>query len=428
MLVRNTFVHDARVQREAGALVEAGHEVTVIALPLVGAPASELADGVRLLRPPPVFGLGLRKGLRRASEAIGGRGEAPSSAVQRGPIRILASLLSLALRGVHAMINKPIKGLRGLLLTRAFIALCVHQRPDVIHSHDLYTLYAGRVAKRRTGAALVYDSHELAVDRAEHGRLKSLVSGATERLWIRSVDCVITVSPSIGDFLTRRYGVRPPTIILNVPRRNQTGAVRDFRKLLDIEDSVRILLFQGGVFPNRGLENLGEALNLLDDCIVVLMGSDYGFGATLQEHFLRLGVSDRVRQLPPVAVDELLSWTAAADIGICTIVDGSLSERLSLPNKLFEYMAAGVPVVASDLPEIRRVVVEEGFGELCDPGDPSSIASAIRRILEEPDREARYRANALRAATKYNWDTEKQKLIDLYLTLEDGRGQSRGPG
>jgi len=105
----------------------------------------------------------------------------------------------------------------------------------------------------------------------------------------------------------------------------------------------------------------------------------------------RRGLGDRVRFFGPIPNDELLYYTASADVGLCVIRGQSLSYRWSMPNKLFEYMMAGIPVVASDFEEMGRVVREEGVGTVCNPDDPQSIAAAVRAIIDDPAADARFR-------------------------------------
>ncbi len=112
--------------------------------------------------------------------------------------------------------------------------------------------------------------------------------------------------------------------------------------------------------------------------------------------------------------DELLAFTASADVGLCNIVNSSVSYHTSLPNKLFEYIMAGVPVIGSDSPEIGRVVTETGTGEVCDPDDGAAIAAAARRILADP---TRYRSGLEAARRQYHWEVEERKLLGLYEEL-----------
>lgn len=421
MLLGNPFSHDARVLREALALVEAGHEVTVIVRPLKDAASSEVVQGIRVVRAPVIRGFGVRTRIRTAAQELEriGDGGATDDKSRRLLRRWLSAALAATLRGTYGLVKIPFGLIRAALQTRAYVELCVAERPDVIHAHDLNTLRAGMIAKRRSGALLVYDSHELEAHRVRRNVFEGWQARWTERQWIRSVDRVITVSPSIGEVLARRYHLKLPTIILNVPIGQSSGARRDLRDEIGVSPDIPIVLYQGGIVPHRGLEQLGEAAGVVGHCLVVMMGPDHGFGAVLDDHFRQFGVSDRIRKLPPVPPDELLSWTVGADIGVCTTIDTSLNHRLSLPNKLFEYIAAGIPIVASDLPELRRVVAGEQIGELCDPTDPKSIAAAIRRILDDPEKATNYRTNAQRAAETYNWDVEKKKLVALYEDMDD---------
>jgi glycosyltransferase involved in cell wall biosynthesis len=142
--------------------------------------------------------------------------------------------------------------------------------------------------------------------------------------------------------------------------------------------------------------------------------------------------SDRIHLLPAVPPDELLEWVSGADVDVLPIQPSTLNHRLSTPNKLFESLAAGVPVVASDFPAMRAVVADDPdgpLGELVDPTDPAAIARAIRSILERsPAERADLRARCLRAAhTRWNWETESVGLLDLYGSLETARQPAGEP-
>ena len=141
----------------------------------------------------------------------------------------------------------------------------------------------------------------------------------------------------------------------------------------------------------------------------------YGYHRpTLEADVRRRGLTDRVKFFGPIPNDELLRWTAAADIGLCNIVNSSLSYYTSLPNKLFEYIIAGVAVLGSDSPEIGRIVTEEGIGEVADPVDPADLARAAQAILDDLHR---YRSATTAAARKYNWSIEERKLLEVYEIL-----------
>ncbi|HEV7502895.1 MAG TPA: glycosyltransferase, partial [Vicinamibacteria bacterium] len=129
------------------------------------------------------------------------------------------------------------------------------------------------------------------------------------------------------------------------------------------------------------------------------------------------GVADRVTFIDPVPMGELLAVTAGADLGVIPYRNVGLNNFYTSPNKLFEYVAAGVPVVASFFPELKKVVEGLSLGRTFDPDDPSSIAAAVNAILEDPAEHARLRENAARAAPTFTWEGEVGTLLDAYSSL-----------
>jgi glycosyltransferase involved in cell wall biosynthesis len=178
------------------------------------------------------------------------------------------------------------------------------------------------------------------------------------------------------------------------------------------------VLYHGYVFPHRGIEGLFEAIGLIPGAVLVVMG----FGPPFEEYRVRAAAlphADRVHLVPGVLPDELLPWVASADVVAVTIEGSTLNHRLATPNKLFEALAAGVPVVASDFPAMAPIIRRTGAGVLCNPDDPADVARAIRSILEAPapEREA-YRERALAAARDtYNWERQADAYLGVYRRL-----------
>jgi glycosyltransferase involved in cell wall biosynthesis len=287
---------------------------------------------------------------------------------------------------------------------------------------DLYTLPALAAAARRHGARLVYDSRELytALDSA-HGRPHvSTVWAAVERRFIGRADAVLTVGDAIADRLRDRYGIERPTVLYNAPEVGTAVGTasepdRDaLRRALTLPDDGRLLVLYQGLFrEGRGLGTLVEAVRAVDSARLVLIGE-----GALESQIRRRGkdLGDRLVVHPFVPPDRLAALTPGADLGACLIEPLTESLRLSLPNKLFEYLAAGVPVLASPLPEIRAVV-DRGVGVLADPSDPGAVADALRRALD-PDRRARWAAAAPAALAPYTWNEGRRTfraLLDRLL-------------
>lgn len=175
-------------------------------------------------------------------------------------------------------------------------------------------------------------------------------------------------------------------------------------------------MYQGILCSERGLEELIHAAYRLrdTDIVVVLMG--YGsFKRKLQLISDRLGLEGTVLFHPPVPSEEMLQLTVSADMGLILFKNTCLNNYYSLPNKLYEYMMAGIPVIASSFPEIAAVIRETDSGILVDPESPEEIASAIRMLAANPEEAKRKGTRGRMAALeKHNWSNEEVKLLDLY--------------
>src|SRR4029453_7888041 len=266
---------------------------------------------------------------------------------------------------------------------------------------------------------LIYDAHELFTEMGRLGPLTRAVFRVLERTLIGRADRVITVNASIAAELSRRYNVPVPTVVMNFPRTGGQGLSRErspLRGALGIAPEIPLVLYQGMFMPHRGLENLVRAARSFTRAHLVMMG----WGALLdplRELSLREGVEGRVPFAEGVSLRELLSYTAGADVGVIPYRNVGLNNYYTSPNKLFEYCAAGVPVVASRFPELVKVVEGLSVGRTFDPDDPSSIATAVNAIVGDPAELARLRENAGRAAASFSWEREAEVLQAVYDSL-----------
>jgi glycosyltransferase involved in cell wall biosynthesis len=376
MLLHKDVTHDSRVRREASHLAALGHAVTVLELaPVV--PEHRTLDG------------------------FARRSVLPAPWVRRALPTALYRLAFFA----------------------SFVRAICAQRPDVVHAHDAAMLLPGLVGARLTGARLVYDSHELATSVPYRDRAWAWFVASIERLGIRRAAAVITVSDGIADELVARYRLRRrPTVLRNVSALDDlpAGSGGGLRDHLANGGSAAVVLHQGAPAVDRGCEALiGALCHLPADVHVVFLGSgEPTFAAQLADLAERLGVGDRVRLIESVGLGKLLAWTREADVGVALLEDTCLNHRLALPNKLFEYIAAGVPVVVSDLPELRQIVNHYNIGWTATPGDPRAIAQAISRALDERD-VPRLRENLARAAAELHWSQESRRLTAVYEMLAD---------
>jgi len=456
MYVANDCVSDSRVLREADTLAAAGHDVTIVArMPAAGGPAPEerRPSGVRLVRVP--GGDGAQRWRRQLTwvrypwRARGMLRERVAQDVRRGPVG-WARLAAIGVLGILALpwvayrlIDWRLLGDRGpapgpggqldyviawrrAILPWAAAAAVIAPDADVHHGHDVTGLVAAVAAAEGHPAWVVYDSHELYVDSGRHAR-----QGRLARRWMRSVerrlalraDALVTVNRTLEETLRARLGIARSLVVHNAPPRWMPPVERPdlLRRRLGLAPGTPVVLYHGGLTAERGLLQLVDALarpELADACLVLLGGGPLRDAIAARA----APIAHRVHLLDAVAPDDLALWVASADVGVMPNQPVNANERLSTPNKLFESIAVGLPVVSSDFPERRRIIVDDPdgpLGALCDPTDPASIAAAIRGILTlDPEAGINLRLRILRAAhERWNWETEGARLVELYARL-----------
>ncbi len=289
-------------------------------------------------------------------------------------------------------------------------------RPDLVASSDLPGLVGAGRAARELGVGHFHDCHELYLESSSFRPSERAALQPFERRWLRAATAAIAVNQSIAVEYERRYGRKPRVVRNCVPRVAEDLRPSDIRGVLGLDPTARVVLYQGGFAAGRGLELCVEAAALLPVGVHLVM---LGYGP-LRDDLMRRArewsVSDRVHLLDAVPPDELGAWTAAADVGLMPYQPVSHNNRLALPNKVFEYTAVGVPVVTSDLPELRRIAVDAGCGAVYDPFDPASLAKAIDEVLE-PTRHEAHRAAARRFGRENAWENEREILLAEFARL-----------
>ncbi|MBI4532185.1 MAG: glycosyltransferase family 4 protein [Candidatus Latescibacteria bacterium] len=331
--------------------------------------------------------------------------------------------------------NKKKGKLRFLRFYLRALFKAIRLRADVYHAQDLYTLPVAWIAARWRSVRFIYDAHEYfpgtpsLVDRP----LERGVWRAVERVFIRRADRVITVCDGIADRLREDYGIERPVVLRNLPMatslrvdEHPTCGCGDstqqrsslLRDISTIPDDRWIVLYQGALMQGRGLFTILDVFQrFLNDQYHLAVLGDGPLASDLRKRVDLLGIEDRVTFFGQIPMEQLPAYTASADIGLCLIENAGFSYLYSLPNKLFEYLAAGLPVVASDFPEIGRIVRREDVGLLVDPGDPEAIEGAIMKLSDDALRR-HFALNARQAAQRYTWERESEYLIHLYRELE----------
>lgn len=428
-----------RMARSASA---AGWEATIYARLEPGLPDLEDHGDYRIVRVPADWRRaipGLRSLARRrattalaaASRLRGQRGPRTATVVPAAPGRVARVARFVPDRLRHwrrSLIWFPLRPLGWA------IAL-----DDVVEPADVWHgMWAGSLAaitrqRSRLGGHAVYDSRDIFMASRAWARLEWPLQpalAALERHWARRMDRVLTVNEPYADLLAARLGVVRPLVVMNCPASwTPPDPPPDrIREALGLPRTTAIALYAGQLVSDRGIEQAVQAVLGIPDTVLVLLG--YG---PMAVELARLAATPpyrgRVKLLPPVTPDELLEWTASADVAVMPIQPTSLNHRYTTPQKLFESLAAGVPVVASDLPGMRAVVEATGAGTVCDPTSPEAIAAALTQVLHAPlERRAALRAAALDAAHRtYNWEAQSRVLLELYRRLiADHRSDAAG--
>jgi glycosyltransferase involved in cell wall biosynthesis len=414
-LARKALLQNSRIFKQAEALAAEGWDVELVGLRTPGTSAEETRDGYRIVRVPldPLHARLLRRLLRRPDPLAGAApGEAAVPVETGGRLRHLLRAAAGPLLPVLRSRDWNRRAWEHVTRT--------HDSVDVVHANDLDTLGVGLRLARRCGCPLVYDAQELYTEIHTLPALYRRGLGARERLLLRHVSALIAVNPLIAAELERRYGRRVDAVVLNAaPQEEAREGSVSLHAAAALDAGRRLVVFSGGLMPFRGIEQTVRALPLLpDDVALVLLG-----GGPLRPELEALaeaeGVRDRLAFVDYVPHRDVPALLRDADVGVVPYRNIGLNHFLSSPSKLFHFIAAGLPVAASELPFLVQVVRDEGLGEVFDPERPESIAAAIGRILADPEP---YRARVAAARTKYSWETERERFLEIYRSLPPREG------
>jgi glycosyltransferase involved in cell wall biosynthesis len=285
-------------------------------------------------------------------------------------------------------------------------------KADIFLANDLDTLPAVFVAGKIRRKKIVYDTHEYFTEVPELVN-RPFVKGIWEFIEAKifpRLTSVYTVNSSIAKIYQSKYGI-PVAVIRNVP--SADVPVPASGSLPDGFTNRPIIIYQGAVNVGRGLEEMIHAMPLMPDYHLLIVG-DGDIKEQLKDLVSRLDLGGRVFFTGRVPFDQLSWFTRQATLGMSLEQDIGLNYHYALPNKLFDYMQSGIPVIASDLPEIRQIVENVKFGLIVDRFDPEYLSQAIISILNNPELLQTWRERALNAAPGYTWEAEEKELLNFF--------------
>lgn len=428
MFVYNFFENDSRVLKEATSIVNNGFKVTLYALWKEGLKKNETINGFNLIRieRKPLHQLIFSKsGLKKLKKLIYGEKKSKSKTKQ---VNKPTPSSQLKERPKMSALKFFVSTLNKFFSYKSFYSEVIsdikksNQPIDFIHCHDMNTLQLGYKLKKKFGKQLIYDSHELFIERDKPYFTPNWYKNLQkkfEKKRIKKADGVITVSNSIADEFVSRYGIKYPVLIYNTPYFVESSQSISIREKLSLSENKKIIMYSGGFTMGRGLEKLVESIQYMpSDFHLVLLGfGKSSFVSMLNNIAETNNLQNQFSIYGPVPSKQVPLYLSSADLCISPIQNVALNNYYSCPNKVFEYIQARVPMALSNFPELQRIIDEEKIGVTFDPSNSKNIAESVVGFIQDEKNYKQSKENLDKSAKKYNWENEEKKLIDLYQQI-----------
>lgn len=361
--VFNDFTHDSRVLKEAVSLKNAGYDITVVAHGNKNLEKEDTIQNIRVKR---------------------------FSYFNRKVTKNIFSKLMIYIQYVLASV--------------VYAKSCA-----AVHCNDLNTLPIGYIIKKfyNKDVKIIYDAHEYETEVGNLSGMAKKFMKFLEGYLIKHADKVITVSDSIAEEYAKLYAIPKPDLVLNTPPYQKIEKKDIFRQTFEISKEETIFLYQGGLSRGRGIEVLLDTFKS-SGLTVVFMG--YGPLEPLVKQYAN--EYKNIYFHNAVKPEVLLDYTSSADVGISTIENSCLSYYYCLPNKIFEYLMADIPVIVSNLYEMRKLVEEQQVGVVLEENSPEGLKGAITKVLALD--KSLLKENIKKMKKIYNWEEQEKSLIKVY--------------
>ncbi|MFZ1289443.1 MAG: glycosyltransferase [Melioribacteraceae bacterium] len=287
-------------------------------------------------------------------------------------------------------------------------------KAEIYFAEDVYTLPITYFFAKYHKAKIFYNSREIYAHLAGL-RNKSFVQNIIAKIenkFIRKVDYVLVTGEMDKEFLSEKYNIDNILVLRNLPKYKNEIRKVDLRTKLGIEKDKKILLYQGVILEGRGILKLIQIFNKIENAHFIIIG-DGEFKSKFENETKKLNLQKRVHFIGAVNHDELLNYTAFADLGIALIENISLSYFYALPNKIFEYIMVGVPVLCSNLPQMKNIVDKYEVGKYVNPESDDEIVSTINELLKNEKSLNEFKSNCKTASKELNWESEFEIIRNL---------------
>ena len=405
MLVTTNITNDPRVMKEATALTQAGHTVQIIGLCRTGTePITEVVADVAMQR--------LNLWHMRLSRWLKARRGYLVTATLFDTTLLQKTLTEFSWRHwLLQMLYQLNYAIDILTILWAYFSVAIRQQADVYHAHDVNTLLPTLLAGWWHQKPVIYDAHEYWYTKCRSQIITNWIVRWIERFGTPRCAHVFAVNGSIAQRMAKHYSIAVPTVLMNVPANVPSQPPRSLQDDRPVE-----LLYHGGYLPQRGLESLITAMSLVKASVHLTLR---GYGAielALKAQVELLELQTRVTFAPPVPMHQLSQTASASHVGIMPYT--MQTAEFSLPNKLFEYMAAGLAILTNNLPEIAAIVNQYQIGTIYNCDDPIILAQAIDELVSDCLRLEQYRQQAWQVYQEhFTWKKHQQVLLDVYSKL-----------
>jgi glycosyltransferase involved in cell wall biosynthesis len=401
VLVKNSFTNDARVDKICKSLSNNNNNVYLLAeKTFMQLPIIQITDFV-LIRVPVFSSLYAQKKTFKKSKS---NDDSQNSIIKKIYILFKQNKIRMYLT---SFLNSVFYNLGSLLIG-------ISIKPEIVYANDLNTLLAGYVIAKIMKAKLIYDSHEIWLEGTEYNkatRLKRYLWILIERHIIRRTDNIIVTTQMRADFLQEKYDLSKVIVVRNCSPFQIIKPKNRIRKEFGISNSTPILIYQGLLNIERGILTLVDIVKAIPDIALFIIGHG-NHTEELVNYINENNLSERIIVKDSVGYQELLEYTASADIGLQLLKNVCFNHYSTISNKVFEYIMSGIAIVASDFPEIRNIIETYNLGNVVNPDDKKQIKDAILKILSG-DNLSNLKQNSANARYENSWEYEEKKLIGV---------------